>query len=301
MARGRARYRFANEAPGWRYRDLIFDLEPEAERDLDLAEFNRIRGPVALMQYWDVGDLPGASWRLLRLASLHLKQSDPARALEVLAQIDLDHQPRGEQARLLLALATCLAAFDLRDPARLLLHESRAARRYIIRHDRRLPLEWWDARICLHLGDLEEAIPRLDAVRRAYLLGRSWAGICQISVELILAYARAGRRRTKRRPDVFAELLDKLEVLEQLVDEGWGLGEKERAKLVAALRAAGDFLRQHGSPEAASCEAVLERVLAMPVASGLSAGNRGPRRWKDNQIKQGKRCGCGTFLIEQPK
>lgn len=262
MARGRARYRFANEAPGWSYQDLIFDPEPEAESELELAEFNRIRGPVALMRYWDVGDLPGASWRLLRLAFLHLKQSDPARALEVLAQLDVDRQPRGEQARLLLALATCLAAFDLRDPARLLLQESRAARRYIIRHDRRLPLEWWDARICLHLGDFKEAIPRLDAVRRALLLGRSWSGICQISVELILAYARSGRKRTKRRPDVFAELLDKLEVLEQLVDVGWGLSEKESAELVSALRTAGDLLRQHGCPEAGSCDAVLERALA---------------------------------------
>jgi hypothetical protein len=269
-ARGRARYHFANEAPGWRYRDLIFDAEPEAERELELAEFNPIRGPLALIQYWDVGDLPGVWWRLLRLAFLHLEQSDPARALAilaVLAQIDIDHQPPGEQARLLLALATCLAAFDLRDPARQLLHESRAARRYIIRHDRRLPLEWWDARICLHLGDLKEAIPRLDAVRWAYLQGRSWAGICQISVELILAYARSGRRRTKRRPDVFAELLEEVETMEQLVDEGWGLDDDERPELVAALRAAGGLLRQHGSPEAGACDAVLERVLSTRAAS----------------------------------
>lgn len=282
MARGRARYHFANEAPDWSYWDLIFDLEPEAERELDLAELNPIRGPVALMQYWDVGDLPGASWRLLRLAFLHLKQSDPARALAVLAvlaQIDIDHQPRGEQARLLLALATCLAAFDLRDPARLLLHESRAARRYIIRRDRRLPLEWWDARICLHLGDLRDAIPRLDAVRRAYLQGTSWSGICRSSVDLVLAYARSGRRRTKRRPDVFAELREKLEVMEQLVDEGWGLGEDEWPELVAALRAAGDLLRQHSSPEAASCDAVLERVLATPAASsGITAHSIGRTR-----------------------
>lgn len=269
MARGRSRYHFANEAPGWSCWDLIFDPEPEAERELELAELNPIRGPVALMQYWDVGDLPGTGWYLLRLAFLHLEQSDPARALPilaVLAQIDIDRQPRGEQARLLLALATCLAAFDLRDPARLLLHESRAARRSIIRHDRRLPLEWWDARICLHLGDFQDAIPRLDAVRRAYLQGRSWTGICRSSVELVLAYARSGRRRTKRRPDVFGELREKLEVLEQLVDEGWSLGEGERPELIAALRAAGDLLRQHGSPEAGACEEVLERVLATPVA-----------------------------------
>lgn len=206
-------------------------------------------------------------------AALSISSPPSARASyrEVLAQLDVDHQPRGEQARLLLALATCLAAFDLRDPARLLLHESRAARRYIIRHDRRLPLEWWDARICLHLGDFEEAIPRLDAVRRAYLQGRSWTGICQISVELILAYARSGRRRTKRRPDVFGDLLAQLEVLEQLVDIGWGLSAKERAELVSALRAAGDLLRQHGSPEAVACDAVLERVLAMPLARSPSA------------------------------
>lgn len=267
MARSRARYHFANEAPGWRCWELIFDPEPGAERELDLAELNPIRGPVALMQYWDEGDLPGAGWRLLRLAFLHLEQSDPARALAALEQIDIDRQPRGEQARLLLVLATCLAAFDLRDPARLLLHESRAARRYIIRHDRRLPLEWWDARICLHLGDFQDAIPRLDAVRWACLQGRSWTGICQVSVELILAYARSGRRRTKRRPDVFAELLEELEALEQLVDEGWGLGEDERRELVAALRSAGDLLRQHGCPEAAACDAVLERVLATPAAS----------------------------------
>lgn len=148
VARRRARYHFANEAPGWRFRDLIFEPEPEAERELELAELNRIRGPVALMQYWDVGDLPGASWRLLRLAFLHFKQSDPARALEVLAQIDIERQPRGA-----------------------------------------------------------------------------------------------------------------------LVDIGWGLSEKERAELVSALRAAGDLLRQHGSPEAGSCDEVLERVLATPAAS----------------------------------
>jgi hypothetical protein len=266
IARGRARYHFANEAPGWPCWDLIFDLEPGAEGELDLAELNPVRGAVALMQYWDVGDLPGAGWRLLRLAFLHLGQSDPARALAILAQFDIDQQPRGEQARHLLALATCLAAFDLRDPARLLLHESRAARRSIIRRDRRLPLEWWDARICLHLGDFKEAIPRLDAVRWAYLQGRSWTGICRSSVELVLAYARSGRRRTKRRPDVFAELREKLEAMEQLVDEGWALGARERAELVAALRAAGDLLRQHGSPEAASCDEVLQAVLATPAS-----------------------------------
>jgi hypothetical protein len=262
VARSRARYHFANEAPGWRYRDLIFDLEPEAERELDLAELNPIRGPVALMQYWDLGDLPGARWRLLRLAFLHLEQSDPARALPILAQIDIDHQPRGEQARLLLALATCLAAFDLRDPARLLLHESRAARRYIIRHDRRLPLEWWDARISLHLGDFQDAIPRLDAVRNACLQGRDWTRICRSSVDLVLAYARSGRRRAKRRPDAFGDLLGQLEDLEQLVDDGWGLSEKERAELVAALRAASGILLYYGLPEATSCDRALQVVLA---------------------------------------
>lgn len=267
MARGGSRYRFVNEAPNWLYWDLIFDVEPEAERELDLAELSLIRGPEALLQYWDVGDLPGISWRLLRLAFLHLKQSEPARALAVLAQIDIDREPRGEQARLLLVLATCLAAFDLHDPARSLLQESRAARRYIVRRDRRLPLEWWDARICLHLGDLKEAIPRLDAVRRAYLQGRGWTGICQISLELVLAYARTGTRWTKRRPDAFGDLIDQLEDLQLLVDDDWGLSEKERAELVAALRAAGGVLRSYGLPEASSCEKALALVLATPAES----------------------------------
>jgi hypothetical protein len=75
MARGRSRYHFANEAPGWACWDLIFDVEPETESELELAELNRIRGPVALMQYWDVGDLPGAGWYLLRLASSPLRAS----------------------------------------------------------------------------------------------------------------------------------------------------------------------------------------------------------------------------------
>jgi hypothetical protein len=92
MARGGSRYRFANEAPNWAYWDLIFDQEPEAESELELAELSLIRGPVALMQYWDVGDLPGVAWHLLRLAFLHLKQSDPARALAALAHIDIDHE-----------------------------------------------------------------------------------------------------------------------------------------------------------------------------------------------------------------
>jgi hypothetical protein len=42
MARGRARYRFINEAPNWRYWELIFDLEPAVERQLQLADFDLI-------------------------------------------------------------------------------------------------------------------------------------------------------------------------------------------------------------------------------------------------------------------
>lgn len=121
-----------------------------------------------------------------RLARLHLRLNEPDRALAALAQVETgDHSPPEVEAEVLLGQAACLAAFDLPERARALLRASRDRRRWIWYSWHRLPLEWWDARITLRLGDLDDAIPRFDAVRRQHLDLRNWAEACLASLELL--------------------------------------------------------------------------------------------------------------------
>lgn len=198
---------------------------------------------------------------LRRLALLHLRCNDPGRAMAALVQLELGKASLAVDAEVLLGMASCFAAVDLREPARLLLQESRSVRRRMIRQDHRLPLEWWDARVALRLGDLEEAVPRLDAVRRKHLGSLHWVEACLLSVELLLAYAQTGTRRWRGRPEVFKQLArswNHCKRLDMIVED-------ERAALEAALRNAAGLLRQHRLPEASSCEDLLKSVQATPT------------------------------------
>ncbi|HWM95209.1 MAG TPA: hypothetical protein VN493_30930 [Thermoanaerobaculia bacterium] len=201
-------------------------------------------------------------WCLRRLARLHLRLNEADRALAALAQVETgESSPPEVEAEVLLGRAACLAAFDLRDPARALLLASRDRRRWIWHSCHRLPLEWWDARIALRLGELEDAIPRFDGVRREHLDRRNWAEACLASVELLLAYERAGAWTRESRPDVFGELT-----------RGFGDDRRsrkflpfaeERAALESALRDAAERLGREGIPEARACQAFLDRVQSL--------------------------------------
>lgn len=206
-------------------------------------------------------------WCLRRLGRLYLALNDPGRAMKALARFELEHASEHARAEVLLGMAACLAAVELREPARLLLQQSRARRRWISSREHRLPLEWWDARILLRLGDLEDAIPRLDGVRQALLQFRFWADACSASVELLLAYARTVTRKTKDRPDVFGELAQAF----QEDREPFGLLRcdylpfaEDREPLEAALRDAAELLETRRVPEATACRTFLEHVQSLP-------------------------------------
>lgn len=216
------------------------------------------------VDFYRVVDHGSGQWCLRRLARLHLRLNEPYRALAALAQVDTDDARPEVEAEVLLGYAACLAAFDLREPARAVLVASRDRRRWIWRSCHRLPLEWWDARITLHLGDLEDAIPRFDAVRREHLHRRNWAEACLASVELLLAYERAGAWTRESRPDVFGELARRFGA-DRRSRQFLPFAE-ERAALESALRDAAGRLGREGIPEGLACQAFLDRVQSLPPA-----------------------------------
>jgi hypothetical protein len=206
-------------------------------------------------------------WCLRRLGRLYLALNDPGRAMEALARFELEGASEHARAEVLLGMAACLAAVELHEPARLLLRQSRTRRRWIPSREHRLPLEWWDARILLRLGDLEDAIPRLDGVRRALLDFKFWADACSASVELLLAYARTGTRERKSRPDVFGELAQAFQKSREpfiFVRFDFLPFAEDREPLEAALRDAAELLETRRVSEAAACRTFLEHVRSMP-------------------------------------
>ncbi|HEX5716330.1 MAG TPA: hypothetical protein VF179_09230 [Thermoanaerobaculia bacterium] len=219
-------------------------------------------------------------WCLRRLARLHLRLNEPDRALAALAQVETgEDSPPEVEAEILLGQAACLAAFNLAEPARALLRASRDRRRWIWYSWHRLPLEWWDARIVLHLGDLEDAIPRFDAVRRQHLHYSHWVEACLASLDLLLAYERAGAWTRESRPDVFGELASGFEADRR--SRKFLPFAEERAALESALRDAAGRLGREGIPEARACQAFLDRVQSLPPARSRAAllfGQSGRRR-----------------------
>lgn len=206
-------------------------------------------------------------WCLRRLGRLHLGLNDPGRAMAALAQFDLENGSKHARAEVLLGMAACLTAIGLREPALFLLQQSRAQRRWIRSREHRLPLEWWDARILLRLGDLEDAIPRLDGVRQALLEFRFWADACSASVELLLASARTGTRKRKGRPDVFGELAQAFQTEREpfsFVRFDYLPFAEDREPLEAALRDAAELLETRRFPQAAACRTFLEHVQSLP-------------------------------------
>lgn len=201
-------------------------------------------------------------WCLRRLARLCFGMNDPGRAMAALVQIDVKDASNRVKAEVLLGMAACMAAVEHREPARLLLRQSRAERRWIWNQKQRLPLEWWDARIALRLGDLEDAIPRFEGVRRELLESKRWAEASAVSVELLHAYAGTGTLEWKGRPDVFGQLSQAFQ------DDRSGCDflpfAEQREPLEAALRDAAEDLERQGFPEAAPCRAFLDNVLSLP-------------------------------------
>lgn len=213
-------------------------------------------------------------WCLRRLGCLYLALNDPGRAMEALARFKLEGASKHARAEVLLGMAACLTTVELREPARLLLQQSRAQRRWIRSREHRLPLEWWDARILLRLGDLDDAIPRLDGVRRALLDFRFWADACSASVELLLACASTDIWRRKGRPDVFGELAQAFQEEREpfsFVRYDYLPFAEDREPLEAAIRDAAELLETGRFPEASACRTFLEHVQSLPPSLRATA------------------------------
>ena len=159
---------------------------------------------------------------VVKLAYVYLKLNDPGRAMTLFTHLCL--QVEGpfagwHQAEIALGQAMCLAAFGLDEPARLLLDESKPLRRCIFDRDKVLRLEWLECKIAVHLGDLDQAIPRLEAIRRWLLRDQDLVDVCLSSIDL--AFAHATRVQAAER---LPALLEDLAKLPGASEYPWALG-----------------------------------------------------------------------------
>ncbi|HEX7183289.1 MAG TPA: hypothetical protein VF756_15730 [Thermoanaerobaculia bacterium] len=157
---------------------------------------------------------------LAHLAFLSLKQNDPGRAMSLLTSLcEKEDLFFVGDLELDFGRAICLAALGLAEPARSLLEESLPKRRRIDDREARLPYEWIECRISVHLGDLDRAIPRLEALRRWLIEHREIAAITLSSIDLALAHAKKGEAAQR-----FPGLLNDLAREPGAAEQPWALG-----------------------------------------------------------------------------
>jgi hypothetical protein len=155
---------------------------------------------------------------LVHLAFLSLRQNDLSRAMSLLTSVcERDHTTYWSELEVDFGRVLCLAALGLDEPARKLLEETLPKRRRVTEHNRRLPYEWLECRISVHLGDLDRTIPRLEAIRRWLIDHGELASITLCSIDLALAYAKTGNA-AQRFPGLLRDLREKLGV------RPWALG-----------------------------------------------------------------------------
>jgi tetratricopeptide (TPR) repeat protein len=195
---------------------------------------------------------------VVHLAYVYLKLNDPGQAMILLTQVSLrtaDPFAGWNQAETDLGRAMCLAMVGLAEPARHLLEESKPDRRCIFDRDKVLRLEWIECKIAVHLGDLKEAIPRLEAIRRWLLRDQysdqDLAEVCLCSIDLAFALAKRGQAE-QRLPELLADLAK----LPGTSEHPWALGslwwfqeavEQRRDLAAAAREAAGIVYRRERS------------------------------------------------------
>jgi hypothetical protein len=160
---------------------------------------------------------------LCRLAVLALKQNDPGRAMTIVTGLFLDQEsdPIFETVRdqIDVIRAICMAAIGDAEAVRTLMADAQPRWRCGSDRDASLPFEWIECQIAAHLGDLDQAIPRLEAIRR-WLSGKMKLDeICLVSIDLAVAYARKGQA-AQRLPDLLADLAERREAAEN----PWVLG-----------------------------------------------------------------------------
>jgi tetratricopeptide (TPR) repeat protein len=134
---------------------------------------------------------------LCRLGFVHLRRGDPGRAMAIFARLlvdrfrDLDAE---HQSRVHLGAASCLLALDLEQEARRLIEDSSAFRVRIEDRDEKVLVEWLACRLRVRLGDLELAVPRLQAIHRRFVAQGKPVDACLCALDLALAHVRQERK-----------------------------------------------------------------------------------------------------------
>lgn len=168
---------------------------------------------------------------LTRMGFIHLKRGDPGSALSAFMLVE-----GGDvllKAQVYLGRAACFAAVGLKEEAAEMLEAGRQLRRSIRRQDRKVHLEWLDCRIAVHVGDLETAVPRLEALCRWFAGIEIFSKVYLCSLDLMQAYIKRG---LERRPVVKG--IEDLIRLAEVEDQAWALDALEE------LRAAIDKSRE---------------------------------------------------------
>ncbi len=130
---------------------------------------------------------------LCRLGFVHLRRGDPGRAMAIFAGLIVDPFPdldAGHQSRVRLGAASCLLAMGFDQEARRLIEDSSAFRARIQDRDKKVLVEWLASRLRVRLGDLELAVPRLQAIQRRLVAQGKPVDACLCTLDLALAHVR---------------------------------------------------------------------------------------------------------------
>jgi hypothetical protein len=200
---------------------------------------------------------------LCRLGFVHLRRGEPGSALAIFAALLADRlrdtlsEPE-LKAKAQLGAAGCLLAMGMEREARRHLEDSCEFRGRIEDRDQRVLVEWLACRLRVRLGDLELAVPRLEAIHRRFVGQGRPVDACLCALDLALAYVQ----RDGESPG----LLDAFDKIVDGQEDGWA------RQAVRELRQA---LRHHPEPAAAARAAAFQIGHQWRIGPGWRVGGLG--------------------------
>jgi hypothetical protein len=198
---------------------------------------------------------------LCRLGFVHLRRSEPGSALAIFAALLADRlrDTWSElKAKAQLGTASCLLAMGMEREARRHLEDSCASRGNIEDRDERVLVEWLACRLRVRLGDLELAVPRLEAIHRRFVGQGRPVDACLCALDLALAYVQRD-----------GESSGFLDTFDKIVD---GQENRWARQAVRVLRQA---LRHHPDPAAAARAAAFQIGHQWRIGPGRRVGGLG--------------------------
>ena len=194
----------------------------------------------ALELFREEGDAPGEGVCLCRLGFLALGSDEAGRASRLFVQARGLLAPGIWMARCSLGLALCLASLGRPEEARGLWERSRISGDVDPRA--LLELDWLEGRLAVLLGDHQEAVGRLNSVRRRLFMQRRLLDAALCSLDLARAFAAVGRESR------IQELTDDL-------NRAWPVSF-DQVRVVLAIKEFGTAAREGRDLERAALDAL---------------------------------------------